>query len=157
MSEAIPAPNLAGWILDHLKRYLATDGADGHLWQPAAAPSLKPVTALLLTTTGRSSGQQFIMPLFYGESPGSKGSYVIIASKGGAPDHPGWYKNLLAHPDAKVQILARKFTAKARTATGAERQKLWDMMVAIFPPYSDYKAKAGREIPVVVLDPVAAK
>ena len=154
MSEAIPAPNLAGWILDHLKRYQATDGADGHLWQPPAAPSLKPVTALLLTTTGRSSEQQFIMPLFYGESGGS---YVIIASKGGAPDHPGWYKNLLAHPEVKVQILARKFTAKARTASGAERQKFWDMMVAIFPPYSDYKSKAEREIPVVVLDPVAAK
>ena len=154
MSEAIPAPNLADWILDHLKRYQATDGADGHLWQPPSGPTLKPVPALLLTTTGRSSGQQFIMPLFYGESGGSQ---VIIASKGGAPDHPGWYKNLLAHPEVKVQILARKFTAKARTATGAEREKLWDMMVSIFPLYSDYKKKAEREIPVVVLDPVASK
>jgi deazaflavin-dependent oxidoreductase (nitroreductase family) len=151
INEPLPAPGLASWILDHLKIYLATNGEQGHLWSPMAAPDAKPVTALLLTTTGRKSGQRYIMPLFYGDAGGR---YVIIASKGGAPDHPGWYKNLSAHPDVDVQIKARKFKARARTVTGPERQQLWDMMAAAFPSYNDYQKKAGREIPVVVLDPV---
>lgn len=152
MTQPIPAPGLAGWILDHLNLYLSTNGAQGHMWAPASSPNATPISALLLTTTGRKSGQQYIMPLFYGDNGGS---YVIIASKGGAPDHPGWYKNLAAHPEVAVQIKDRKFNAKARTASGAERQKLWDMMAKVFPSYDDYQKKsAGREIPVVVLDPV---
>jgi proline iminopeptidase len=111
------------------------------------------VPSLLLTTTGRKSGEKYIFPLFYGDTGNS---YFVIASKGGAPEHPGWYRNILANPDVEVQVGTKKVHAKARTATGAERAKLWDQAVGFFPPYADYKIKAvDREIPVVVLDPVA--
>ena len=80
----------------------------------------------------------------------------MIASKGGAPEHPGWYRNILANPDVAIQVGTKTMNARARTATGAEREKLWEEAVKFFPPYADYKVKAGtREIPVVVLDPVA--
>jgi F420H(2)-dependent quinone reductase len=110
------------------------------------------VPSLLLTTTGRRSGEKYLFPLFYGEK-GS--SYFVIASKGGAPEHPGWYRNLLVNPNVEIQVGTRKMNARARTASGAEREQLWKQAVAFFPPYADYKVKAeGREIPVVVLDPV---
>jgi deazaflavin-dependent oxidoreductase (nitroreductase family) len=151
MADAKVPDTLSDWMKDHVKRYLATNGADGHmLTLPSHA---KPVPTLLLTTTGRKSGQQFLFPLIYG--PAGSG-WVVIASKGGAPDHPGWYKNLAANPAVEVQIADKKLKAKARTVTGPERAKLWREMAALFPPYDKYKEKAaGREIPVVVLEPVA--
>ena len=78
----------------------------------------------------------------------------MVASKGGAPKHPGWYFNLAAQPEVEVQVAAQRFQAKARTATGDERAALWKRMQAIYPPYDEYQAKTGREIPVVVLEPV---
>ena len=109
------------------------------------------VPSLLLTTTGRKSGEKFIFPLFYGKTGDS---YIIVASKGGAPQHPGWYRNLLADPNADVQVGTEKFKARARTVTGAERARLWDVALKFWPPYADYQKKTEREIPVVVLDPV---
>ncbi len=94
--------------------------------------------------------QDATMPLIYGESGGS---YVIVASKGGAPKHPAWYLNLDALPEVGVQVGTKRFTAKARTASGEERQRLWPQMAGIYPPYLDYQNKTDREIPVVVLDP----
>ena len=144
--------DLPKWIADHLQRYLDTDGADGHLWDSAPVGGPGPIPTLLLTTTGRRSGKPIVMPLIYGEAGGN---YVVVASKGGAPKHPGWYLNLAAHPDVDVQILAKRFRATARTASGAERAELWKQMAAIYPPYNDYQAKTDREIPVVVLEPAA--
>jgi proline iminopeptidase len=91
------------------------------------------------------------MPLIYGEA---NGAYVIVASKGGAPTHPGWYLNLAAQPAVEVQVIADKFRAVARTATGEERARLWKIMEKIYPPYNAYQAKTQREIPVVVLERV---
>ena len=152
MSDANVPDSLPGWISDHLKRYLASDGADGHMWDsgPVGGPGLLPT--LLLTTTGRRSGKSIIMPLIYGEADGN---YVIIASKGGAPKHPGWYLNLGANSAVEVQVKADRFKAKARTVTGDERAALWKKMEFIYPPYNDYQAKTDREIPVVVLERVA--
>ena len=144
--------DLPKWIADHLQRYLDTDGADGHLWDSAPVGGPGPIPTLLLTTTGRRSGKPIVMPLIYGETGGN---YVVVASKGGAPKHPGWYLNLAAHKDVEVQILARRFRATARTASGAERAALWKQMAAIYPPYNDYQARTDREIPVVVLEPAA--
>ena len=107
--------------------------------------------SLLLTTTGRKSGEKFIFPLFYGKTGDS---YLIIASKGGAPEHPGWYKNILGNNEVEVQVGTKKLKARARTATGAERAKLWEQAVKFWPPYADYQKKTEREIPVVVLDPI---
>lgn len=144
--------DLPKWIADHLQRYLDTDGADGHLWDSAPVGGPGPIPTLLLTTTGRRSGKPIVMPLIYGEAGGK---YVVVASKGGAPTHPGWYLNLAAHRAVEVQILAKRFRATARTASGAERAELWQQMAAIYPPYDDYQAKTDREIPVVVLEPAA--
>ena len=144
--------DLPKWIADHLQRYLDTDGADGHMWDSAPVGGPGPIPTLLLTTTGRRSGKPIVMPLIYGEAGGK---YVVVASKGGAPTHPGWYLNLSAHRDVEVQILAKRFRATARTASGAERAELWQQMAAIYPPYNDYQAKTDREIPVVVLEPAA--
>jgi len=139
MAEA--KTELPSWIADHLKRYRESNGADGHIWNG--------VPCLLLTTTGRKSGAALTLPLIYGRD-GERA--VIVASRGGAPDHPAWYKNLAAQPRVGVQIAADKFAATARTATGEERARLWRTMAKIWPAYDDYQAKTTREIPVVVLE-----
>ena len=92
------------------------------------------------------------MPLIYG---GWGKGFVIVASLGGAPDHPFWYKNLDADPNAHIQVGYNHFDVTARVAKGDERKILWDMMVGILPQYVEYaKSTEGkREIPVVVLDP----
>ena len=83
-----------------------------------------------------------------------QGSYIVVASKGGAPQHPGWYRNILANPEVEVQVGTAKMKARARTATGEERARLWQEALEFWPPYADYQKKTEREIPVVVLDPV---
>lgn len=148
-SEAETRPALPEWMQKHLDRYLATDGADGHLWDSTAFGGSGKIPTLLLTTTGRRSGSRNPLPLIYSEADGA---YVIVASKGGASDHPGWYLNLVAEPEVEVQVLAERFSACARTATGDERAKLWDRMARIYPPYNDYQKKTDREIPVIVLE-----
>ena len=147
-APSIPA-SLSGWIRDHLQRYLDSNGADGHMWDSSSIGGPGPVPTLLLTTTSRRSGQRQILPLIYGEFDGK---YVVVASKGGAPKHPGWYRNLVTQPEVSVQVIAEQFQAKARTAIGGERAALWEKMAAIYPPYNDYQARTKREIPVVVLE-----
>ena len=153
MADAKLAPNLPDWMLEHANRYLSSGGKEGHLYK-MTQPGRPEITvlSLLLTTTGRKSGEKFIFPLFYGDT--DKGSYIVVASKGGAPQHPGWYRNLLANPEVEVQVGTAKMKARARTATGAERAKLWQEALKFWPPYADYQTKTEREIPVVVLDPV---
>jgi proline iminopeptidase len=152
MAEAKLAPKLPDWMVEHANRYLASGGTDGHIYrvtQPGR-PDLT-VPSLLLTTTGRRSGEKFVFPLFYGKAGDS---YFVIASKGGAPQHPGWYQNIQANPDVEVQVGTRKMRARARTATGAERARLWAEALQFWPPYADYQRQTEREIPVVVLDPI---
>ena len=127
---------------EHVDRYRATDGEEGHVWREGS-------TVLLLTTTGRKSGNATTTPLIYdldGDNP------VIVASKGGAPEHPGWYLNLRKHPEAEVQIKGEKFSARARDAEGAERDRLWEQMNRMWPHYDEYQTKTDRQIPVVVLE-----
>jgi len=130
-----------GWQQAHAKRYIETDGRDGHIWEG--------VTTLLLTTTGRHSGQARTTPLIYGRA-GEK--YLIVASRGGAPKHPSWYENLVANPVVQVQVIADRFKARARTATPGEKPALWKTMTAIWPPYDEYQQRTPREIPVVILE-----
>ena len=119
MTDAKLAPNLPNWMVEHANRYLSSGGTDGHMFKPTqpGRPDMT-VPSLLLTTTGRKSGEKFIFPLYYGKTGDS---YIVVASKGGAPQHPGWYRNLLANPEAEVQVGTEKFKARARTATGEER------------------------------------
>jgi proline iminopeptidase len=154
MPDAKLAPNLPQWMIDHTDRYLASGGKEGHMYTIArpGAPEMT-VPSLLLTTTGRKSGEKYVFPLFYGQAGKS---YFVIASKGGAPKHPVWYLNLVANPTVEVQVGTEKMQAQARTASGEERARLWQQAVGFFPPYAEYQAKSGsREIPVVVLDPIA--
>ena len=150
MPDAKLAPNLPGWMVEHANRYLASGGTDGHMYE-MTRPGVPEVTpSLLLTTTGRKSGERFIFPLFYGKAGDS---FFVVASKGGAPKHPSWYLNLLANPEVEVQVGTAKVKARARTATGAERARLWEKALEFWPPYADYQKQTEREIPVVVLDP----
>ena len=153
MTDTQIAPNLPQWMKDHIDRYLSSGGTDGHMYK-ITLPNMPELTvpSLLLVTKGRKSGQKFLFPLFYGKTGQS---YFVIASKGGAPEHPGWYRNLLANPEVEIQVGPEKLKARARIAQGEERARLWKEGVVFWPPYADYQVKAGaREIPVVVLDPV---
>jgi deazaflavin-dependent oxidoreductase (nitroreductase family) len=127
---------------EHVRRYQDTDGAEGHVWKEGS-------TILLLTTTGRRTGKETTTPLIYdldGDNP------VIVASKGGAPEDPGWYRNLKKHPEVGVQVKGDHFRARARTAEGEERDRLWSQMNRMWPHYDEYRQRTDREIPVVVLE-----
>ena len=142
--------NLPDWIRDHLQRYLASDGADGHYWDASIGGGEGMVPTLLLTTLGRKSGRSMTIPLIYGRAGDH---YCVVASKGGAPAHPAWFLNLEADPQVHVQVAAEKFPARARLATDAERETLWEHMVGIYRPYTDYQARTERKIPLVILEP----
>ena len=152
MAAYVVDPSRPDWPAEHLSRYLATDGADGYYvdFRRVGGPELTPT--LILTTSGRRSGQPQSLPLIFGEYGKD---YVIIASKGGAPAHPAWYLNLLAHPEVGLQIKEKRLRARARVAEGEERARLWKSMAAIYPPYDRYQQRTAREIPVVVLEPLA--
>lgn len=129
-----------GWVAKHIESYLNSDGEQGHEWYG--------VNALLLTTRGRKSGQLRRTALYYGQD-GDR--YLLVASKGGADDHPNWYLNLSADPHVQVQIKSDRFTATARTATAEEKPRLWQIMSDLFPKYIDYQQSTKREIPIVIL------
>jgi deazaflavin-dependent oxidoreductase (nitroreductase family) len=153
IDTAIVADNLPEFAKVHLQRYLATNGKEGHLdfqvindGRPPAPPTL------LLAAHGRKTGRWYLTPLTYG-TDGSR--YFVVGSRGGAPDHPGWAKNLMANPDARVQVGDKRFDAAASVASGAERERLWDLMVKVLPEYSAYQKKTTRQLPVFVLTPKA--
>ena len=125
---------------EHVERYRATDGEEGHDWQGTQT--------LLLTTTGRKSGEQRTTPLIYGRSGDD---YLIVASKGGADEPPAWYLNLRADPSAEIQVKADRFPVSARDAGPDEKPEMWKTMTAEWPQYDEYQQKTDREIPVVVL------
>ena len=129
----------------HVQRYRETGGEVGHIWKEGS-------TILLLTTTGRKSGEPRTTPLIYAQD-GDR--YVIVASKGGAPEHPGWYENLAKTPEVELQVLDEVFPARARTAEGEERDRLWRKANEVWSHYDEYAEKTDREIPVVVLERTA--
>jgi deazaflavin-dependent oxidoreductase (nitroreductase family) len=126
----------------HVRAYRESGGERGYKWRGTEI--------LLLTTTGHKSGEQRTTPLIH-RADGD--GYVVVASKGGAPDHPTWYKNLEANPDAKIQVKDEEIPVKATTAEGDERERLWGKMNEVWPPYDDYQKKTDRKIPVVRLVP----
>ena len=139
------------WIAEHIELY-RTDPEKAHMWDstPLGGPGLLPT--LLLTTKGRKSGEPRALPLIYETVDDS---YVVIASKGGMPEHPLWFRNLEARPECELQVAAKSLTARARVAEGEERERLWDQLAELYPPYLDYQKATERTIPVVVLDPAA--
>jgi deazaflavin-dependent oxidoreductase (nitroreductase family) len=152
MPEFSVPTQLPDWIKDHVKRYLDSGGADGHMWDSTFAGGPGPIPTLLLATTGRRSGKSHTTPLIY--SKADDGGFVVVASRGGTPDHPDWYKNLVADPNVSIRVATEVFDATARTASPQERAVLWKRMAEIYPPYDAYQSRAEREIPVVILAPV---
>jgi deazaflavin-dependent oxidoreductase (nitroreductase family) len=130
------------WVREHAERYLASNGADVHEWNG--------VTTLLLTTRGKQSGRLRVMPLIYGRDGDS---YVVVASKGGAPVNPGWFHNLLAEPEVRIQVGSEVMESVARVAEPDERDRLWTQMTEIWPDYEKYQARTERVIPLVVITP----
>jgi|SRR5581483_4161132 len=128
----------------HIRRYRETNGEVGHIWRHGAK-------ILLLTTKGRKTGNATTSPLIY-ERDGDR--YVVVASKGGAPKHPSWYLNLEKNPDVIVQVKGDVFPARAHTAAGEERERLWKLAAQQWPDYDEYVKKTDREIPLVVLERV---
>jgi deazaflavin-dependent oxidoreductase (nitroreductase family) len=113
---------------------------------------LSGVPILLLTTTGRRSGHPHTTALTY-LTEGAH--YAVVASNGGAPQHPAWLHNLRAFPQAQIQVGSRVYRVRAREAQGAERERLWDRMVQLYAGYRGYQARTPRRIPVVVLEPMS--
>jgi deazaflavin-dependent oxidoreductase (nitroreductase family) len=126
----------------HIARYEETDGAVGHIWNGAPC--------LVLTTVGARSGQPRKHALIYGRDGDD---VLVVASAGGAPDHPQWYDNLVAQPEVEVQVLGDRYPGLARTASPEEKARLWPTMVDLWPAYEDYQAATPRDIPVVVISP----
>lgn len=125
---------------EHIRRYRQTDGQVGYLWNG--------VPTLLLTTTGRRSGQPRTSALIFGRHGED---YLVVASMGGAPRHPSWYANLVADPEAGIQVQAEHIAVTARTATDEEKPQLWQIMTEVWPNYDAYQSRTERQIPVVVL------
>jgi deazaflavin-dependent oxidoreductase (nitroreductase family) len=126
---------------EHVRRYRETDGEVGHEWRGT--------NILLLTTTGRRSGEERTTPLIYQPYDGD---HLIVASQGGAPDPPAWYLNIQEDPTVELQIKDDRFKARARTAGPDEKPGMWRTMTDVWPAYDDYQERTDREIPVVVLE-----
>jgi deazaflavin-dependent oxidoreductase (nitroreductase family) len=141
--EATPGTDISLLGEKHVRVYRETHGEQGYLWNG--------VPILLLTTTGRKSGEPRTIPIIF--TP-YKDSYVIIASKGGSPTHPKWYLNILEDSKVSVQIKAEIFKAVARTAASPERETIWAEAVKSWPNFNLYQTRTTRQIPVVVIERV---
>jgi deazaflavin-dependent oxidoreductase (nitroreductase family) len=145
MSENEPgyqAPDVSLLGDEHVRRYRETDGEVGYLWNGA--------TALLLTTTGRKTGELRTQPLIFARDGDD---YLVVASMGGAPNHPSWYLNLTANPAAEIQVKGDVIPVTARTAADDEKPRLWQIVNEVWPNYDVYQSRTERAIPVVVLSP----
>ena len=140
-------PSPAGWVRDQVERYERSGGTDGTTLLESDLP------VIIVTNRGAKSGKLRKTPLMRVEHDGR---YAAVASMGGAPKHPVWYFNLRADPHVEVQDGAQRWDMVAREVTGEEKRAWWERAVAAFPNYAEYQAKTDREIPVFVLEPVAA-
>jgi deazaflavin-dependent oxidoreductase (nitroreductase family) len=131
------------WAADQAEKYEASGGTE--------ANTMRGVPVVILTTKGRKTGKLRKSPLMRVEHDGK---YAVIASKGGTPENPAWYENLVADPHVTLQDGSEAVDMIARTATGAEREEWWGYATAVWPDYDDYQTKTDRQIPVVLLDPM---
>lgn len=137
--EIFDSPN--GWVRSHIQEYVESEGQKGHRWRG--------LPTLLLTTRGRKSGKLRRTALIYGQDGEN---YLLVASNGGASHHPLWYLNLVENAEVELQVGSDRFNARARAATPEEKPRLWRLMAEIFPQYDTYQAKAGRDIPLVIVE-----
>lgn len=130
-----------GWVAKHVRRYVETEGRQGHRWSG--------VDTLLLTTVGRTTAKLRRTALIYGRVDNA---YIVVASNGGNHRHPDWYQNLCADPGVWIQVGASHDEATARVAT-ENRSLLWEHMISIWPDYTKYQRRTERAIPVVIITP----
>jgi deazaflavin-dependent oxidoreductase (nitroreductase family) len=151
-AQETTVPGMYDWQKEHLRRYLRSGGAEGHLYdfEPINGEGYQPTC--LVKHVGRKSGQTLVTPLIYGMV---EGEIVIVASKGGAPEHPAWYLNIAASSTLEVQVATQAFRATWRQPEASERQWVWDQMVTIYPPYAEYQQATERLIPLVMMKPAA--
>jgi deazaflavin-dependent oxidoreductase (nitroreductase family) len=135
----------------HRTDYIQSGGTKGHIFSFDGYGGRAFTTTLLLRTIGRKTGQARVLPLIYGNVAGE---VVVIASKGGGPDHPAWYLNMRDGSDVAFQIATQAFRASWREPDEAERAKVWAYMEELFPPYASYQAGTDRQIPVVMMTPL---
>ena len=141
MTEEAVYDSPSSWVADHIDEYVASGGEKGHRWNGT--------DTLLLTTRGRKTGKLRRTALIYRKDGDH---YVVVASKGGAPDHPLWYLNLDASSEVRIQVGSDEMTGHAHTVEGEERSRLWDLMAEVWPDYNSYQKKTDRQIPIVVID-----
>lgn len=140
MSDYIPSPS--DWVREQVEEIERTG--------TTRSVGIQGMDVVLLTMTGRKTGALRKVPLMRVEHDGV---YAAVASKGGAPDHPQWYGNLLANPDITLQDDTTVTQVRAREIEGAEREQWWARCVEAFPPYAEYQTKTDRTIPVLLLEP----
>ncbi|MEW2521228.1 nitroreductase family deazaflavin-dependent oxidoreductase [Actinacidiphila alni] len=131
------------WVADQARLYEESDGTEG--------TDLNGSPCLLLDYQGRRSGDWLRTVLIYGRDGDD---YLIVASKGGAPEHPLWYLSLQANPEVHVRVLGERFTARAETLSAQDKARVWPHLLDVYAPYADYQKKTDREIPVVRLSRV---
>ncbi|HEY8384840.1 MAG TPA: nitroreductase/quinone reductase family protein [Porticoccaceae bacterium] len=139
------------WMVQHRDMYLRSGGAQGHIMDLTAVGAHSFGTHCLIRYKGRKSGKTFITPLCYGDIGGE---VVIVASKGGADEHPAWYLNIRESDEIAFQIATQAFRATWREPEGAERDKVWAFMVDSYPFYATYQASTQRQIPLVMMKPI---
>ncbi|MGW2344904.1 nitroreductase family deazaflavin-dependent oxidoreductase [Streptomyces sp. NPDC001661] len=137
-TDVVVSPS--GWVAEQARTYEESGGTKGTTMQGAPC--------LLLDYEGRKSGQWRRTVLIYGRDGAD---YLIVASKGGADEHPLWYLNLQANPEVRLRVETERFTARAETLSAQDKARVWDSLVELFPPYADYQKKTSRDIPVVRL------
>ena len=138
-------PSPIGWVRDQVERYESSGGTEGTTLRDTGYP------VVVLTLRGAKSGKVRKTPLMRVEHDGV---YAAVASQGGAPKHPVWYHNMVAHPRIELQDGSVKKTYVAREVTGEEKEIWWERAVAAFPPYADYQRRTDRQIPLLLLEPV---
>ncbi|MBD0708291.1 MULTISPECIES: nitroreductase family deazaflavin-dependent oxidoreductase [unclassified Streptomyces] len=135
-------PSPTKWVRDQVELYESSGGTEG--------TTMRGLPVVLVTTVGARSGKLRKTPLMRVEH---EGAYALVASNGGAVEHPVWYHNVVASPLVEVRDGTRVWDMRTRLVTGTEREEWWDRAVAAFPDYADYRLKTEREIPVFVAEP----
>jgi deazaflavin-dependent oxidoreductase (nitroreductase family) len=147
-SSAVIREARKDWVTEHREMYLRSGGTEGHIMDITPVGGHSFTTHCLIKFKGRKSGKIYITPLIYGDIGGE---VVIVGSKGGADVHPEWYLNIKDGMDIEFQVATQAFRATWREPQGAERKKIWDFMVDVFPSYENYQASTDRQIPLVML------
>jgi deazaflavin-dependent oxidoreductase (nitroreductase family) len=139
-------PSSLEWVRNQVEEYEGSGGTEG--------TTLRGVPVVVVTSMGASSGKLRKNPVMRVEHDGV---YAAVASKGGAPKHPAWYRNLVEHPSVEVQDGGTKGDYTARVLRGEERELWWTRAVEVWPDYAEYQTKTDREIPVFLLEPITGK